>query len=168
MLARTDRTHTKIMASTFPENTHSQNFHPTLVRPIGPANTVMKVISHSPKAVAAPPICRYSRGAISEQYSHTHPCHAYPNTNRKMNIIPIDTHCIEAFGCTACSTVKMRINTDITIAPYISTDRRPMRSIVKYNGTQPSAKNILRIPERSETKDGRAPTPARITLPIVA
>ncbi len=60
-------THTNATAIMLPDNTHSQNFHPIFVNPIGPAKTVMNVINHSPKAVAAPPICLYSSGAISEQ-----------------------------------------------------------------------------------------------------
>jgi hypothetical protein len=100
-------------------------------KPMGPAKTVMKVINHSPAAVAAPPMCRYSSGAISAQYSHTQPCHAYPNTNMKRHIIATAAHLIALDDGTATRTVKMLRKTVIVIAPYISTERRPTLSIVK-------------------------------------
>lgn len=59
----------------------------------------------------------------------------------------------------------MRSKTDMAIAPYMRTDRRPTRSIVKYSGKQPRAYMVLRMPESKETSDGRAPTPDRMTLP---
>jgi hypothetical protein len=44
-----------------------QIFHPVLSTPIPPAKTVMNEKSHSPSDPAAPPICRYRRGAICKK-----------------------------------------------------------------------------------------------------
>lgn len=112
-----EQSYTNTTATTFPLMTQIQKCHPMLVSPIGPAKTVRKVINHSPVAVAAPPICLYSKGAISLQYNHTQPCHAYPNTKRNMKITPMLAHWIEGVGGTATRIVKMVIRMVIVIAP---------------------------------------------------
>jgi hypothetical protein len=40
------------------------------------------------------------------------------------------------------------------MAPYIRTERRPTRSMVKMSGTQPRAKKVFRTPEMRETSFG--------------
>ena len=59
----------------------------------------------------------------------------------------------------------MTINTVIVIAPYNRVVRRPVRSIVKYNGTQPRAKMMFCTPESREMSDGVAPVLPRMMLP---
>lgn len=71
-------------------------------------------------------------------------------------------------GCSfpvATNAVKTEIRIVIAIAPYSNTERRPTRSTVKYSGTQPRAKKMLRTPLRRETREGFA-TVERMTLPI--
>ena len=71
-------------------------------------------------------------------------------------------------GCpfpVATNAVKTEIRIVIAIAPYSNTERRPTRSTVKYSGTQPRAKKMLRTPLRRETREGFA-TVERMTLPI--
>ena len=84
-----------------------------------------------PQAVKAPPICLYSRGAISLQYNQTHPCHAYPKTNRKTKLILMLAQDIDSVWGTSWRVMNMSMRTDMVIAPYIKTDLRPTRSIVK-------------------------------------
>lgn len=80
-------------------------------------------------------------------------------------MIATAAHCKDVLlSPTATSTVNSEIRMVIAMAPYNRTERRPTRSTVKMRGTQPSAKNMLRTPDRSETRDGLA-TVERMMLP---
>ncbi len=63
--------------------------------------------------------------------------------------------------------MKISMRTDMTIAPYNSTERRPTRSMVKYKGTHPSAKKILSTPASREINEGRAPVDCRMMVPTL-
>jgi len=84
----------------------------------------MNVISHSPKAVADPPVCLYSSGAISEQYSQTQPCNAQRKKKKKTKMTPMLAHQMLGVCGTANSTVKINIRIDEITAPQSRIVRR--------------------------------------------
>ena len=80
-------------------------------------------------------------------------------------MIAIDAHWMSVRPeLVATGAVKTVRSTVMAIPPYKRTDRLPTRSTVKYNGTQPSVKKMLRTLDRRETSDGFA-TVERMTLP---
>jgi len=83
---------------------------------------------------------------------------------RKIQMMAMLAHCMDVVGSSACRTVKISINMDIRIAPQSKIVRRPIRSTVKYSGTQPAANMMFCTPARRLTSDGDAPACAKVTV----